>query len=89
MKQQKLVEVLTFLLKSPVSISTTEMSHVPKKWQVWHLFMVNKFTHGSKAEMEQPGLDLQLAAALLPSLPCGELQNKVLHMSLLNYTRSD
>lgn len=55
MKQQKLVEVLMFLLKSPVSISATEMSHVPKKWQVWLLFMVNKFTHGSKAEMEQPG----------------------------------
>lgn len=48
MKQQKLVEVLMFLLKSHVSISTKQMSHVPKKWQVWHLFTVSKFNYGFK-----------------------------------------
>lgn len=42
------MEVLMLPLKSHVSISTKQMSHIPKKWQVWHLFMVSKFNYGFK-----------------------------------------
>lgn len=48
MKQRNLMEVLMFPLQSHVSISTKQMSHIPKKWQVWHLFTVSKFNYGFK-----------------------------------------
>lgn len=86
------MEFLIFHLKSHISFSTKQMSHVPKKWQVWHLFTVSKLNYGFKcsngATLFWLQLNLQLAPAFLPSLPYGELQNKVLHMFLLNYTES-